>query len=432
MRKLLVVLLVVLVVFNFAKIKIQFWHAMSSKRMEVVNNLVKKFNETHPDIEIIAQYTGSYAETLTKAIAAYRAGDQPHIVQVYEVGLQTMLDSGAIVPVYKLAEMAGEDFDWGQIIYPILRYYMHEGKLYSMPFNSSSAILYYNKDIFEKAGIDHPPSTFKEVYEIGKKLVDMGLVEAGITFGWPGWILEQMFAYHKQFFANNDNGRSGRATKVLFNSDFGVKLLSEWIKWAQDKVLLYGGREYSANQAFLSGKVAMLIQSTSSVGSIQKAATFRVGTSFLPRLEGYPRGNVVIGGATLWVMKGFSKEEYAAIWEFLKFLLETDNTIYWHKGTGYFPVTNQAVKVLMDEGWFSENPNHLTAFLEILSGDNISPETVGVRLGNFVTIRDIEDEMLEKAFQYKGSDIEAEARKLLKEAEEKANKVLKEYNEIFK
>ncbi|MBW2122326.1 MAG: ABC transporter substrate-binding protein, partial [Deltaproteobacteria bacterium] len=366
--------------------KITFWHAMSAKRMPAVNRIVEGFNATHPDIKVEPQFSGKYKEVLAKAIAAARGGSPPHIVQVYEVGTQTMLDSGAIVPIFKIAKPG--EIDWGDIIVPIKDYYAVDGKLYSMPFNSSTSILYYNKDLFRKAGLDptKPPTTFAEMEKIGEKIVKSGVAPNAVSFGWPDWQFEQMHTLHQQFYADHQNGRAGRATKVFGNREFGVRVVSEWTKWAKKGIFLYGGPEYSANKAFLAQKIAMLYQSTSSVGSITKAAKFEVGTSFLPRLQGYPRGNTVIGGATLWTMKGHSQKEYDAVWEFYKYLVRPEVSAQWHKDTGYFPSTNSAVKLLMDQGWFSEHPNHLTAFLEILTGVKV-PASQGVRLGPFVAIR---------------------------------------------
>ncbi len=412
-----------------AKTTITLWHAMSGANLTALEAIVKDFNASQSEVEVVPVFTGTYAETLTKAIAAFRNNTHPHIVQVYEVGLQTMLDSGAIVPVFELAEPG---FDWGDIVVPILNYYSVDGKLYSMPFNSSTAILYYNKDIFQKAGLDpnKPPTTFDEVFEYGKKIVESKAALGGIAFGWPAWVFEQMHALHAQFYANNENGRKAKASEVYFNKDFGVKVFSEWIRWAQSGVLVYGGREYNANNAFLAGQVAMLIQSTSSVGSIESKASFKVGTTFLPRIPGYPKGNSVIGGATLWVMKGKSKEEYKAVWEFLKFVAKPEVSQKWHKSTGYFPTSNSALKGLLDEGWFSVRPNHLTAFLQILSGIN-RPESQGVRLGNFVAIRDVVDSAFEKALQYKGPDIEKTAKAILDDAAKQCNQILKDYISLY-
>ena len=412
-------------VFAADPITIDFWHAMSAKRMAAVEKVLEGFHAAHPDIKVEPQFTGSYAETLAKAIAAVRAGESPHIVQVYEVGTQTMLDSGAILPLFEL-EKPGE-IDWGNVVGPILDYYTVDGKLYSMPFNSSTSMLYYNKDLFEKAGLDpnRPPRTFDEVLEMGKKIIESGAAPHVISFGYPDWQFEQAHVMHAQFYANNANGRKGRATEVSFNQEFGVKVLEKWTEWAKADVFYYGGTEYKANDVFLAGQIAMLQQSTSSAGSISKAAQFNVGTTFLPRMDGYPLGNSVIGGATLWTLKGHSQEEYDAVWEFYKWIARPDVAVQWHKDTGYFPSSNAAVRELMDEGWFTDQPNFLTAFMQILTGVR-RPESQGVLLGNFPEIRQHVLTAIEKATSGLMSPQEA-----LDEAAKEANRVLNEYAELY-
>ncbi len=403
-------------------IELEFWHAMSGGRTAAVEKIVDGFNAEHDDIHVTAQFTGSYAETLTQGISAVRSGNPPHIIQVYEVGTQTMLDSEAIVPVYEIAE---GKIDFGSVIQPILNYYSVDGHLYSMPFNSSTAMLYYNKDAFAEAGIEAVPETWADIEEMGLQIINSGAANHGLSFGWPAWILEQMHAYHNKPYANNDNGRSGRATEVYLDRDFAKMVLGTWTDLVEKDVVAYGGREYSANQDFLAGEVAMLIQSTSSLSSIIESADFEVGTTFLPRFEGYGIGNSVIGGASLWVMQGHSEQEYAAVVEFFKYLSSTDVTIQWHKDTGYFPATNAAVKTLMDNQWFSDNPNYLTAFLQVLSGVQ-SPAANGVLLGNFVEIRDIVDTAVEEAFTGVSSAEEA-----LNKADQQADSVLQDYTELF-
>jgi sn-glycerol 3-phosphate transport system substrate-binding protein len=406
-------------------VEITFWHAMSGSRAEVVDGLVAGFNEANPDVNLVAEFTGSYAETLTKALTAYSAGEAPDIVQVYEVGTRTMLDSGAIVPVI---EVSGGQLDQSQFVQPIVNYYAIEGELRCMPFNSSTAMLYYNKDMFEAAGLDpeSPPTTFSELYEAGMQIVESGVAPNAISFGWPAWIMEQMFAMHDQFLADQNNGRDGLATEVYFNSDFGVQVLTEWQKWANDGVLFYGGREYSANDPFIAGEFAMLAQSTSSLGGIQRSVEFNLGTAFLPTLEGYERaGNNVVGGGCLWTMEGKSEEEYDAVWRFFQYLSETEQSITWHKGTGYFPSTNAAVDALEAEGWFEENPNFRTAFDQILAGNN-TPAASGVLLGDFVIIRDIVGAAIEDAVVNSMDPKEA-----LDRAADESNQVLEDYASLL-
>lgn len=367
---------------------VTFWHAMSGSKTAIVDGYAEEFMKRHPEITIEAVYSGSYAETVTKGLAAIKAGKPPVLLMSYEVGTQTMLDSGAIIPIYTLNK--GE-VDFEDVTGPIAKYYSVKGNLNSMPFNSSTAMLYYNKDLFRQAGLDpeKPPTTYAEVYEYSKQIMDAGLASGGISFGWPAWIFEQMHAYHNEFYANNENGRNGeRASEVLFNGELGVKILTEWQKWAKDGVLSYGGRNYKANDPFIAGEFAMLIQSTSSLAGIIKSSDFEVGTAFLPSLPGYEKGNSVIGGASIWVLKGHDDSVNAAAWEFLQFLFEKENAVAWHKGTGYFPVNNNAYSMLMDEGWFDKDPRFRTAFDQILGGSD-STAASGVLLGNFVEIRDI-------------------------------------------
>jgi len=313
---------------------------------------------------------------------------------------------------------AGE-INFNDYIEPILNYYRVGGKLYSMPFNSSTAIIYYNKDAFGKAGLDpaKPPATYKDVEEMGKRIVTSGAARAAITFGWPSWMLEQAHAMHAKLYADRENGRSGRATKVLFNQPFGVNVLGRWKRWADEKLLAYGGREYAPNKAFLSGEVAMLMQSTSQVTTIERAAKFPVGTGFLPRLEGQPAGKSVIGGASLWVLRGSGRSpaELDAIVKFFRFVALPEETAKWHMDTGYFPATKTAVELLRKQEWFVKHPNHETAFKQIQEGPD-TLATRGVLLGNFVQIRNITDTAIEKALSGKLSPKDA-----LDEAAREAN-----------
>lgn len=412
-----------------AQVKIKLWHAMGGARYDAITkDIAAGFNKANPGYALEPLFSGSYAETLTKGIAAIRAGDPPHILQVYEVGTRTMVDSGAIIPVTEVVK-AGE-IKWQDYFQPIMAYYTVGGKLNSMPFNSSTAILYYNKDAFKKAGLDpdRPPATYKDVEEMGNKIVASGAARAAITFGWPAWMFEQAFAYHNQLYANNENGRKARATRVLFNSPFGVEVLSRWQTWADEKLLMYGGREYAPNKAFLSGEVAMLLQSTSQVSTIEKAASFAVGTGFLPHLEGKPEGKSVIGGASLWVLKGKgrSARDLDAVAKFFSYIGQPEQAAKWHEDTGYFPATHAAERLLREQGWFKKHPNFETAFKQIQRGPD-TPATRGVLLGNFVQIRDITDTALEKAFSGKLSPQAA-----LDEAAREANKVLDEYGRLQK
>lgn len=412
---------------GYGKTTVEFWHAMSGSRLAVLEKIVSDFNATHPEFEVRPVFTGTYEETLTKFIAAYRAGTAPNFVQVYEVGTQTMIDSGAIIPVYQVPGMLGETWDWAQYVRPILLYYSVDGNLWSFPFNSSTSMLYYNKDHFRQAGLDpnKPPTTWDDMFAVGRALIAAGVVTNALSFGWPDWQFEQQLALHNYLYADSDNGRAGLAHQVTWPDPFSVRVFTTWTELAREGIFLYGGPEYNANSAFTSGKISMLFQSTSSLDGILKTAKFEVGTTFLPRFPDEPRGNSVVGGGSLWVRKGQPLEELRAVWEFFKYLSQTEVDISWHKGTGYFPATSAAMKQLMDERWFAQSPNHLTAFLQILSGRQDTAASIGVRLGPFVEIRDYIRAALEKAV---AGTLSPEA--ALAEAATKANRALREYREL--
>lgn len=403
-------------------INLQLWHAMSGARLEAsLKATAEGFSAANPGVTVKPRLTGSYVETLSKALAAYGAGHPPHIVQVHDGGTQTMLDSGAIMPVMDLIKPGV--VDWGDYIAPLLNYYTVGEKLFAMPLNSSTAVLYYNKEAFERAGLDpsSPPDTFAEVEDRGRQLIHTGAARHAISFEWPAWIFEHMHAYHNIPFANHDNGRSKRATDVLFSGEFGVRLVERWKRWMDEGILAYGEGEDSPMKAFLAGEVVMLLHTSAEASTIERAAKFPVGTSFLPRIEGLPRGRAPIGGGSLWVFRGFPPEDYDAVVRFFRYLAQPRVAAQWHRETGYFPATHSAVKRLLNHGWFQENSYHLTALLQILSGIDTSA-TRGVLLGNLVQIRDIVDSAMEKVF---GDILSPQA--ALDEAVREANRVLAEY-----
>ena len=432
MKKYLVLPLLLIFVFSFAVVgqaqvtEIDFWYALSGNIQEVTLSLVEDFNDSHPDIQVNPVHKGSYSEVLTSSIAAYRTGNAPHIVQVYEVGTQTLLDSNAIKPVYELFEENDMDINWDDFIGPLKAYYSVDGNLYSLPFNSSTPFLFYNKDAFEEAGLDpnQPPRTFKEVEEYGKQLVESGAVNNALTVGWPSWVLaENMFTWHGQPITNNRNGYDGHASELKINSEFGVELFTQLKEWQSENIFTYEGREGTPNPSFLTGKTAMIITSTAYLGGFKEGADFEIGSGFIPHKEGLPQGNSLIGGATLWVYQGHSDEEYRAVTEFLDFIASVDQQVRWHKETGYLPVTNSAVNQLEEEGWFEENPNHSTAFNQL----NIETETgefAGLRLGDFVAIREIVLSEIESIFSGNKT-----VEKALDDAVQKSNQRLERYIE---
>lgn len=408
-----------------AKTEIQFWHAMTGQLGDAVNELAKQFNDSQSEYEVKPLRKGNYPETLTAAIAAYRQKQAPHIVQVFEVGTQTMMLSGAVLPIYQLMKEQEIAVDWKDFIAPVVGYYSKDGNLYSMPFNSSTPILYYNKDEFQKAGLDpsKPPQTWKQVEEYSKKLIASGAAKCGFSTGWPSWVqVENMHALHDQPFATKRDGFDGLDVQLLINREFGVMHLGKLAAWQKENIFSYGGRQNAADAKFLSGECGMYMQSSALIGGFTKGATFKWGTGQLPFWgPPYKKATSIIGGATLWVMKGKPANENRGAARFLKFLSDTNQQMWWHVTTGYLAISKSAVKNLEAGYHFKKNPDQFTAFAQLTRGA-ATPNSQGLRLGNFVQIRDVIEAEMENIFAGKKS-----AKQGLDAAVAKSNEILKEF-----
>ena len=413
-----------------AQIEIQWWHAMGGALGETVNDIAAGFNRSQTDYVIKAVYKGNYTETMTAGIAAFRSGKPPHIMQVFEVGTATMMAAkGAIYPVYKLMADQGIPFDESRYLSAVIGYYTTtDGKLLSMPFNSSTPVVFWNKQAFEKAGLDRAPETWEEMGEFSKKIIASGGADCGFTIGWQSWsMLENFSAWHDVPFATKENGFAGLDTEFVFNSPLHVKHIQQLADWQADKVFTYGGRRGEGNPLFANGKCAMLINSSAYYSGLRKSAKFDFGTSQLPYwsdVEGAPQ-NSIIGGATLWVLQGNPKGDYAGVAAFLNYLSDVFVQTFWHQNTGYVPITNAAYELTKRSGYYEKNEGRDVAIIQ-MSAKAPTPNSKGLRLGSFVQIRDMINDELEaiwagtKSAQQGLDDAVARGNKLLRKFE-KAN-----------
>jgi sn-glycerol 3-phosphate transport system substrate-binding protein len=384
------------------KTEISFWHALDGQVGEAVDALVKQFNQSQGEVEVKAVYKGTYPQVLAAARAAHRQQkNPPHIVQVYEVGTQSMVLSDAIVPVYRLMQHQRIAVNWADFLETITGYYSKDGRLYSMPFNVSTPILYYNKDIFKKAGLgDTPPVTWPEVEAASRKLLAGGAAKCGFTTPSPSWtMLENTFAWHNQPFATNQNGYTGLDTKLLINSPFGLMHVGALVRWQRENIFAYGGRDGQPNSKFIDGDCAMVVQSSASIGAFKKSLRFDWGTGQLPHWgPPYPKQNTILGGATLWLLRGHKPADDKGVAQFLKFITEPPQQVWWAATTGYVPITRTAVKSLEDDSFFKQNPEQWTAMSQLLHAKP-TPNSQGLRLGNYVQVREATIELeLESIF----------------------------------
>ena len=429
-----------------AKTDIHFWHAMTGQLGEALETQAKQFNDSQSDYVVKPLRKGTYPETLTAAIAAYRQKNPPHLVQVFEVGTQTMLLSGAVYPVQDLMKEHEIAVNWADFIKPVAGYYTKDGKLYSMPYNSSTPIFYYNKDAFKKAGLDpeRPPKTWKEVEAYSRKILAANAAKCGFSTAWPSWtMVENMHATHDQPFATKNNGFGGvDGVELLINREFGQKHIGQLAAWQKDNVYSYGGRLGTADPKFINGDCAMYIQSSALIGGFTRGVKFDWGTAELPHWgPPYKKATSIIGGATLWVLKGKPAPEYKGVARFLEFLAKPETQMSWHVNTGYLAVSNTAVKNLEQGYHFVKNPKQYTAFAQLtglpatppaaLAGKKAAPakpervataNSSGLRLGNFVQIREAIEAELENIFGGKKT-----VKQGLDDAVAKSNALLKDF-----
>jgi sn-glycerol 3-phosphate transport system substrate-binding protein len=409
--------------------EIQWWHAMGGVNNDRVNALAKRFNESQKDYKVTPVFKGSYPEAMSAAIAAYRAGNAPVLLQVQEVATATMMSAkGAIKPVYQVMADAGEKFDPKTYIPAVASYYTNpKGQMLSFPFNSSTTVFWYNKDAFEKAGLDpnRPPITWQAVVAAAAKIKASGATPCAFTTGWQSWTqLESFSAWHNVPFATEQNGFAGNNPKLLFNGPVQVRHIADMQDWVKKGYFTYAGRQNQPEAKFYSGECAMMTTSSAAYGTVKQNAKFKFGISplpYYPDVQGAPQ-NTIIGGASLFVMGGKSKDEYKAVAKFLSFLSQPDVQAEWHQATGYLPITMAAYELTKKSGFYDKNPGTDVAVQQMIV--KTTDKSRGVRLGNFLQIRDIIDEELENVWSGK-KDPKSALDEAVKRSNEQVNKFAK-------
>ncbi|EPJ3743878.1 sn-glycerol-3-phosphate ABC transporter substrate-binding protein UgpB [Proteus mirabilis] len=392
---------------TYAKTEIEWWHAMGGALGQKVNQIASDFNASQSEYVIKPVYKGTYPETMTSAVAAFRAKNQPAIVQVFEVGTASMMGAKkAVFPVYQLMEKTNEPFDPNSYLSTVTAYYTtSDGKMISLPFNSSTPVLYYNKALFKQAGIEQPPKTWKEMGAVSQKLLDAG-VKCGFTTTWQSWTqIENFGARNNLPIATKNNGFDGTDTAFLFNQAPFVAHIQRMADWSKSGIFKYGGRQSDAMPLFYTQECAMVMESSAGFAGIKENMKgVDIGVSQLPyddTLVAKP-ANSIIGGASLWVMAGRPDAEYNGVAKFFTYLSSPEVQADWHQATGYLPVTKAAYALTQQQGFYQQNPGADTAILQMTTSDSTA-NSKGLRFGNFLQTREIVDEELEKVWSGKQS-----------------------------
>jgi sn-glycerol 3-phosphate transport system substrate-binding protein len=416
----------------YAQTDIQFWHAFTGRLGELVTAQVDEFNASQDVYKVTSSHKGNYSETLNAGIAAFRAGEQPQILMVFEVGTATMMSAaGAIRPVSEVMAASSVKFDTNSYISAVKGYYTStDGEMLSLPFNSSTPVLWVNRDALEGADIDPDTdlSTWQNVGGILDQLAAAGH-ECPLTTAWQSWIhLENLSAYHNVPFATQDNGFAGTDTELVFNSAAQVAHISAMGEWAKEGKFFYAGRRNEGGANFRSGDCALFTESSAGYAGIKAEATFAFDVRPLPYWEGVGSApqNTIIGGASLWVMEGHENAEYEGVAEFLAFLSSTPIQAKWHQDTGYLPITKAAADATRASGFYEANPGTDVAVIQMTTNEPTA-NSKGLRLGSFDQIRGIIDEELEAVWAG-----DKDAQTALDSAVERGNVLLRRFERANK
>jgi sn-glycerol 3-phosphate transport system substrate-binding protein len=412
------------------KVQIEFWHGLTQPLGGILEKVAADFNASQTKYQVNATFKGSYPETMVAAIAAFRAGNAPHIVQMFEVGTATMMAArGAIKPVHELSKETGVNIDPKNYVGGVRGYYStSDGKLVSMPFNSSTPITWYNKDAFKKAGLDpeKPPRTWEQTWAAARKIVESKAAPCGYTMAWPTWTQYENFsAIHNVPLATKANGMDGMEAELRINSPLHVKHLENLMTLQKDGVFKYGGRDGKADALFPSGECAIFHGSSGMRARVIREAKFQWGVTMLPYYEGTPGApkNSIIGGASFWVMTGPKRtaDEYKAVAEFFSYISRPDVDAKWHIDTGYVPITLAGFAVATGQGYYAKNPGADIPFRQLTLTEP-TENSRGLRLGNMPEIRVVIQEEMEKAFQGQQA-----AKQALDNAVQRGNAILRSF-----
>jgi sn-glycerol 3-phosphate transport system substrate-binding protein len=412
-----------------AQTEVHWWHAMGGELGEKLEGVAAAYNASQSEFVVIPTFKGTYPETMTAAIAAFRAGEQPAIVQVFEVGTGTMMAAqGAIYPVHQLMADMGEPFDPAGFLPAVVGYYTDtDGNMLSMPFNSSTPIMYYNKDVFEAAGLDpeQPPQTWEELEQASRQIMESGAAPCGFTTAWISWIhTENLSAWHDQPIGTLENGFGGLGTELALNNPVVVRHWENLARWQEEGLFQYGGPGGGddAPPKFYGQECAIFFNSSAGRAAVVANATdFEVGYGMLPHYEGTEPQNSIIGGATLWVLQGQEEEIYRGVADFFSFLSSPEVQAQWHQDTGYLPITNAAYELSQSQGYYEANPGSDVSIRQITLNEPTA-NSKGLRFGSYVQIRDIIDEEFQSLLAG-----EQDAQGALDQVVERGNALLREF-----
>jgi sn-glycerol 3-phosphate transport system substrate-binding protein len=413
-------------------VTIDLWHAETAGNLDTLERLVSLYNSSQNEVKVRPFYQGQ--ELMTKLIASLPSRQVPAIVLGPEIDAQMMLDSGAVAPIQDFVDQEG--YDLSDLDQKAVQTLTIQDKLWAMPFCSGVSLLFYNKVVFREVGLDpeKPPRDLEELRQYSQKILkrdDAGnVVRSGLALDILDWV-ERVFGEHGDLLVDNDNGRDGRATKVLFDNDTGRWLFQWWHDMVDEGLAFNVGRNPTYADALLaivSGRAAMAFSLSSALRSVMDALGsgvpgIEVGVAPLPGVPGGTGAPLRFGGF-LWIFNLRPEEEQEAAWKFIKWLMEPEQQAEWFAGTGYLPVSHSAIDQPVAKDVVAQYPLFQVALDQYMSSAAITPAALGAVLGPFHQVREALDQGVEAMLS--GS---ADPEQALESAAAAANDAIEEYNE---
>lgn len=387
-----------------AATELQFWHSMDGALGEALTELSANFNAEQTEYKVVPVYKGSYEETVVAGLSAAQAGNAPHIMQAFDVATANLMSSRNLIrPAQQVLADAGEKLAPNSYAPAVASYYSDsKGALMALPFNVSTPVLFYNRAVFEKAGVDMSKG-LKTWYDVQTALIRAQAAgsHCGMTVTWPAWtLLENTLIWHNEEFATRNNGFDGTDAQLTFNTRLAIRHVSLMTAWLKSGLFAYAGRRDEGEALFLKGECAMLLSSSASYANLKRNAPFDFDLLFMPHYDDLgikAPFNTSIGGAALWAMAGHKAAEYRGVGKFFAYLAQPQVQARWHQRTGYLPLSLPAYELTKQSGFYDAYPGVHVAVRQVTNGPP-APYSRGVRLGNQAQVRTIMDEEMEQVW----------------------------------
>jgi sn-glycerol 3-phosphate transport system substrate-binding protein len=416
-------------------VEITLWHSEIASNLNAIQGLARRFNDSQSEVKVKLAFQGTSDENMAKVLASLRGGQAPTIAYLDEIQAQRIIDSGGFRPVQDFIDQ--ENYDLSDFDPKTIQFYTVDGKQWAMPISIAVPLLYYNKLPFREVGLDpdKPPKDLDELKEIAAKFVKRdshgNLMRTGMALDINSWYLEVVMAEHGDLYVNNENGRQGRATEVMWAGPTGQAFFQWWRDVVKEDLAINVGRAVTSPDYLLAlgaGTAVMTRASSSGLRSVVDVlegglaqTEVELGIAALPGIPG-GTGYSAVYSRALWFAKDRPEAEQQAGWKFVKWLMEPEQQAEWFAGSGYLPTRDSSYDLPAAQEIMAKYPGFRVA-KDIFLASPVTPATLGPLLGPFNEVREAMLGGLEETVVRDKDPVAA-----ITDAAEEANKIIEDYN----